>query len=46
MKMGLWNIFVRIEAGREFRIILTKQEWKESNVKRKGSKVKAKRRVR
>ena len=42
---GTWNIFVRREAGREFRINLTKQEWKENNVKKIGSKVKGKRRV-
>ena len=43
---GTWNIFVRREEGRELRKILTKQDWKESEVKREGSKVKRKRRLR
>ena len=43
---GTWNIFVRREAGGETRINLTQQEWKQSNVKRKGSKIEGKRRVR
>ena len=42
--MGL-GIFLSEEAGREFRINLTEQEWKENNVKRKGIKIKGKRRV-
>ena len=32
---GTWNIFVRREAGREFSIILTKQEWKKITLKGK-----------
>ena len=43
---GTSNIFVRREKGKDLRIILTMQEWRGSNVKRKGSKVKWNRRVR
>ena len=50
-----WKDFIELKLDLEyfcpsgerrgFRINLTKQEWKENNVKRKGSKVKGKRRV-